>query len=135
MQLLIPLSDVRYRLQALRDLFFFLKGGLDEAILSVLEEYKSPRDPQYEAQYEFEHNHDSSKFLMDQFEQHISELHLSNSCYRNIDNIYNNIELAILVVKSEVNHEFKQFVGNERLQVRWARNFTRYDCLVYVDFE
>lgn len=132
MRLLIPLLDLKSRLSHLESAFFFLKHGIDDAIIHTLEEYEYPRN-KFQSDI-FVCNY-TNNFIMDEFDRHMDNLSLSNSTYRQLNNIYNILQLAISTVRVEVNNEFKCLVGDKALKVKHAKQLSRFDCIVHVDFE
>jgi hypothetical protein len=131
MRFLIPLLELKSRLEYLDSVFFFLEHGVDSAIIHTLEEYEYPKTRTHDSLL----GNDMSDYILTEFERHASSLELSNSTYKHMLQIYQSVQLAIILVKTEVNREFRCLVGDKPLKVISAKKINRFDCMVHVNFD
>ena len=129
MQLIVPISDLRFSLQHLEHVFFFLSNGVDSAIIFILEEYIFPRNTELEFSRDFR----SANIILIEFERHVDTLEISNSCPKNLNNIYALVELAIAEVRFEVDRLLQQYLVDQAVKVISADHFTPFDCLIQLD--
>lgn len=129
MLLLIPVRELNVKLEYLSPSFFFLKYGLESAIVSALEDLgESPST-------EFQDREDSySSFILSQLERHFDGLEESNSLPSNWQTIYDAVKVATIIVKEEVSSELVNLLGNRPHRVLYVRRLSKFDCLLNITY-
>lgn len=127
MRLLIPVHALNVRLEYLNPSFFFLKHGLEQAIITALE------DVGQSLCIEFQDREDNyCAFILAELEKHFMEMEESNSLPSNWKSIYNSVKIATTIVKEEVSCEIQNLLGDKPMRILNVRRLSKYDCLISI---